>query len=132
MSSPEAIGELLAQGTLALAGVSRSGRGYGNRILRDLVAKGYRVFPVHPEAGELAGYAAYRSLADLPEPVGGLVLVVPPGVGVRLIREAAALGITRVWMQPGAESKEAIACGRDLGLTVIAHHCILVLSQSRG
>ncbi len=131
MSSARAIEEFLDQGTLALAGVSRSGRGYGNRVLRDLVTKGYRVFPIHPEAGELAGHTAYRSLADLPEPVGGLVLVVPPRVSEELIREAAALGIARVWMQPGAESEAAVAAGRDAGLSVIAGHCILVFSTRR-
>jgi len=132
MQSHESIELFLAQETLALAGVSRSGAGYGNRVLHDLSSKGYRVLPVHPWARELAGHAAYPSLAGLPEAVGGLVLVVPPPETAKLVRQAAALGMTRVWMQPGAESEEAIAYCRDHGLSVIAHRCILVLSSKRG
>ena len=118
--------------TLALAGVSRSGRGYGNRVLRDLTAKGYRVLPVHPVARELGGHRAYPSLGDLPGPVDGLVLVVPPEQSERLVREALAAGIRRVWMQPGAESEEAVTFCRRHGMEVIAGRCILVLSRRRG
>lgn len=131
MPPHEAIEEFLAQETLALAGVSRSGAGYGNRVLRDLTAKGYRVFPVHPQARELAGHTAYPSLADLPEPVGGLVLVVPPAQSEELVRQAAVVGIPRVWMQPGAESPEAIATCHRHGISVIHHRCIMVLSRKR-
>ncbi len=131
MSQRSEIEEFLAVETLALVGVSRSGEGYGNRVLHDLTAKGYRLFPVHPEARELSGHAAYPSLADLPEAVGGLVLVVPPPETKGLVRQAAALGIPRVWMQPGAESDDAIAFAHDRGLGVIAHHCILMLSRNR-
>jgi len=125
------IEDFLAQETLALAGVSRTGRGYGNRVLHDLSAKGYRVFPIHPEARELAGHTAYPSLADLPEPVQGLVLVVPPPQTEALVRQAAAQGIRRIWMQPGAESHEAITFCQSHGLAVVHHRCILMLSRKR-
>ncbi len=128
---PNEIEEFLAQGTVALAGVSRSGGGYGNQVLRDLTRKGYRVLPVHPEVAELGGVPAYGSLAELPEPVGGLILVVPPDESEKLVREAAAAGIRRVWMQPGAESQAAIELGRRLGITVIHHECVMVRSVPR-
>jgi len=131
MPLPESIEEFLAQGILALAGISRSGAGYGNRVLHDLTAKRYQVLPVHPEALELGGHIAYPSLADLPEAIGGLVLVVPPKQSEKLVRQAAALGIPRVWMQPGAESADAITFCHDHGISVIYGLCIMVLSRNR-
>ena len=49
-------------------------------------------------------------------------------VTVQVVREAAALGIPRIWMQPGAESAEATRTAVELGLEVIADGpCLLVV-----
>ena len=45
-----------------------------------------------------------------------------------MVREAASLGIRHLWMQPGAESDEAIQAAESLGLEVIAGGpCLLVV-----
>lgn len=129
MTSRAEIDDFLSQPALALAGASRSGRKFGNAVLKELTAKGYRVFPIHPEADLLGGVRAYRSLRDLPEPVGGLVLVVPKPQAAALVKEAAEAGIRRVWLQQGAESPEAIEAGRAAGLTVIAGECVLMFAR---
>lgn len=122
----------LEQDTLALAGVSRSGRGFGNAVLKDLSGKGYELLPVHPEADEVAGVPCYRSLSRLPRPVGGLILVVPPAETEKLVREAHREGIERIWMQQGAESDEAIRYCREHGIDVIHGECIMMFAQPRG
>lgn len=123
------IKSFLAQKTLALAGASRSGRGYGCIILRHLAGKGYDVLPVHPLARELEGHVCYPSLADLPKPADGLVLVVPPEQTEILVREAFKQDIRRVWMQPGAESPEAVRFCQENGMEVVhGGDCILVLA----
>ena len=126
MTSQEAVDLLLAERTLAIAGVSRSGGGFGNKVLRDLTGKGYEILPVHPSADEVGGIRAYSSLADLPDRVGGLILVVPPTQTEILVKKAQAQAITRIWMQPGAESAEAIQFCRDNGLEVVHDRCIMV------
>jgi predicted CoA-binding protein len=129
MTSRAEIDGFLAQQSLAIAGVSRTGRKFGNTILKDLTGKGYRVFPVHPEADLLDGVRAYKSFRDLPEPVGGVILVVPKPQAVLLVKEAAEAGIPRVWLQQGAESEEAVNAGRDAGLTMVAGECILMFAK---
>ena len=43
------------------------------------------------------------------------------------MREAVALGIRHLWMQPGAESDAAVEAAREAGVNVIAGGpCILV------
>lgn len=122
----------LAQETLALAGVSRSGGKFGNKVLRDLSGKGYKILPVHPEAVDVDGVRCYPSLADLPTAAGGLVLVVPPPQTERLVREAGEAGIGRVWMQPGAESEAAIRFCEERGIDVVHGECIMMFAQPKG
>jgi predicted CoA-binding protein len=126
MTSRAAVDGFLAQKNLALVGVSRGGKKFGNMALRELTANGYRVFPVHPEAETIQGVRCYRSLRDLPEKVGGLLVVVPPSRTEAIVREAAAAGIPRVWMQLGASSPEAVRYCAENGIEAVHGECILM------
>jgi predicted CoA-binding protein len=118
--------EFVGRKRLALAGASRSGKKFGNVILRELKAQGYDVVPVHPAAAELEGLACVRSLAELAGRVEGLVVVTPPAEAVRLVAEAAAAGIGSVWLQQGAASEEAVAVARARGVSLVHGHCLLM------
>ena len=120
------IDEFLAQKTLAIVGVSRRGQKFGNMVLKDLTSIGYRLLPVHPEAAEVDGVKAYPSLAALPEPVGGVIVVVPPAQAEAVVKEAAAHGIRRVWLQQGAESTAAIKFCEENGMSVVHGQCVLM------
>jgi len=123
----------LAERSLAIVGVSRGHGKFGNAAARGLRAAGYRVFAVHPSAEAIAGHACYRSLARLPEPVGGLVTVVPPAQTEAVVRDAAAAGIRRVWMQQGSESPAALEFCAANGIMAVPGECILMfLSQAAG
>ena len=132
MTSQESVDGFLALDTIAIAGVSRSGKGFGNAVLRDLTGKGYEILPVHPEAQEVGGVPCSPSLAELPKPVAGLVLVVPPAQSERLAREAKEAGIGRIWMQQGAESPEAIRYCEENGIDVVHGECIMMFAQPTG
>jgi uncharacterized protein len=125
----EIVEGFLAQEALALAGASRGGKKFGNTIFKDLSVKGYRVHLVHPDAREIDGAACVSSLEELPEAVGGLVLVVPPAQSEKLVREAHAAGIPRVWMQQGAESPTAIEYCRANGMEVVHGECIMMFAE---
>lgn len=132
MTTRAAVEEFLAQPALAVVGVSRTGSKFGNAAFRDLKAKGYRVFPIHPNAATLEGEPCYRSLKELPEPVGGVLIVVPPAAAEQVVRDAAEAGIKRVWLQQGAESLEAIRFCQDHDLTVVSGECILMFAEPAG
>ena len=97
--------------------------------LRELRAKGYRLFPIHPEAEKIEDEPCYRNFTSLPEPVGGVLVVVPPGQTEQVVRDAAAAGVTRVWMQQGAESPAAIEFCKEHGLSVIHGECVLMFAE---
>ena len=129
MTKGAVIEELLAQRKVAVFGVSRSGRKFGNAAYRGLRAAGYRVYAIHPEADRLEGDPSYRSLAALPDPVGAAVLVVPPAEAEKLVPEVARAGIHYVWLQQGAESPAVLAACEKAGLRAVAGECVLMFIQ---
>jgi uncharacterized protein len=52
MVTKAAVSDFTSQRTLALVGMSRSGRGFGNEVYKELKAKGYTVYPRSPVGGE--------------------------------------------------------------------------------
>jgi len=117
--------EFVAQKTLALVGVSRSS-GFGNTLFRHLQRRGYRVFPVNSQTETVEGQRCYRRLEELPEPVGGVVAVVPPPQTKSIVEDCARLGIKHIWMQRGAESDEAVALCREKGIAAVSGQCLLM------
>ena len=132
MTIQAAVKDFVSRRTFAIAGVSRSGEKYGNLVFRDLKAKGYKLYPIHPEASTLEGVAVYKDFDSLPEKVDGVILVVPPAQTEKMIREAAAAGGKRVWMQPGAESEAAIQFCEENGILEVYNMCIMVHSGGPG
>jgi uncharacterized protein len=132
MASRTEIDRFLSEKRLALAGASRTGKKFGNAVIKDLKPKGFEIFPVHPEASEIEGTPCYRSIADLPAGVENLILSVPPEQTERLVQEAAAFGIKRVWMQQGAQSANAIRLCEEKGIRVVHGECILMFAEPLG
>jgi predicted CoA-binding protein len=115
----------VVQKILAVVGVSRT-RGFGNRLFHHLKQNGYRVFPVNDQADTVEGERCFRRLDDLPDAVGGVVTVVPPAKTKGVVEDCARLGISRVWMQQGAESDAAIALCRERGITEVHGACLIM------
>jgi len=132
MNNQAAVKDFVSRKTFAIVGVSRSGQKYGNIVFRDLEAKGYKLYPIHPEAGTLEGVTAYKDFASLPEKVDGVILVVPPEQTEKVVQDAAAAGVKRVWMQPGAESEAAIQFCEENGILAVHDMCIMVHSVGPG
>ena len=126
MSQGQEIADFVNRRVWAVVGASEDRSKFGNRIFLDLRDAGYTVYPVNPKGGELEGAKIYPSLADLPQPPEVIDLVVPPSVTEQVVKEAHELGLTRVWMQPGAESEAAIAYCQEHGLQVVYGACAMV------
>lgn len=129
MTTKAAVKDFLDQQTLAIVGVSRGGRKFGNAAYKELKAKGYQVYLVHPHADTIEGDRCYPSLSALPEPVGGVLIVVPPPETEKVVRDAAEAGIRRVWMQQGAQSQAAIQFCEDQGISAVHGECILMFAE---
>ena len=124
----QATAEFLAGKRVAVTGVSRTPQGHGSNVVyRRLRQRGYQVFAVNPEAGQVEGDTCYPDLASIPGGVDWVVIGTRPQTAEATIRECTDLGITRVWMHrgPGAGSvsHSAAEYGRQRGITVIEGGC---------
>jgi predicted CoA-binding protein len=127
-SEAERIAAFLAATSFAVVGASTDRSKYGNKVLRCYQQNGRTVYPVNPKAPEVEGLRAYPSLAALPAPVPAISIITPPAATEQVVREARAAGVKHVWMQPGAESDEAIRTAEAQGINVIAGGpCLLVV-----
>ncbi len=131
MTDSDLIAEFLALRRYAVVGVSVDHNKYGYKIWRSLQEKGYTVYPVNPGYDEIEGERCYRSLAEVAGKVDVVDLVVPPKVTEEVVKQCAELGLTRVWMQPGAESEEAIRSCRENGIEVLHDVCVMAESLPR-
>lgn len=128
MISKAVVEDFISQKALAIVGVSRGGQKFGNMAYRELKAKGYQLYPIHPSAETLEGDCAYADFKSLPEKVGGVLVIVPPGQTEKVVREAAAAGVTRIWMQRGAESEAAIRFCQESGIAEVHGECIMMFA----
>jgi predicted CoA-binding protein len=127
MDMNQQVTEFLAGRTFAVVGASNDRSKFGNKVLRAYVQHHLRAIPVHPTLKEVEGLTCVPDLASLPEPVHGVSIITPPPITEKIVEQAHAVGIKRLWMQPGAESTAAIERCHELGIDVIAGGpCILV------
>ena len=127
-SETERIQAFLKSGPFAVVGASTDRSKYGNKVLRCYQQHGREVYPINPRAPEVEGLKAYPSLAALPVPVPAISVITPPAATEQVVRQAHAAGVKHVWMQPGAESDEAVRAAEALGMNVIAGGpCLLVV-----
>jgi len=58
--------------------------------------------------------------------IDGVLVIVPSTQAMQVLREAASLGLTKIWLQQGAESPETLALATDLGFSLVSGKCILM------
>jgi|GEM_PF-78928 len=120
----------LRQDRIALVGASHDPKSFSRAVMRELLEVGYDVVPVNPKGGTIEGRTVYERLADIPEPVGGALVLVSAATSEAVVREAGAAGIPRVWLHrgggPGSSSPEAVQAANELGLTLVDGECPLM------
>ena len=126
------INDFIGEKSLALIGASRSGKKFGNTILRELTGKGYKLALIHPEVTEIEGIGCYAALGELPDHIHNLILCVPPDQVLEIIQTLSGSPIRNLWMQQGSESTEAIAYCHGHDINVVAGECILMFAQPAG
>jgi predicted CoA-binding protein len=136
MPSRAAIDDFLAQDHLAFVGASRDPKEFANSVYRKLREGGRTMYPVHREADEVEGDHAFVRLADVPDPVDGVVIMAPPGTEVDITREAIDRGIPRVWLHRGAGqgpvAPEAVALCEAASVEVVDGACPLMFEGHVG
>ncbi len=84
---------------------------------------GKRVVPVDPEADTIDGDKAYKSLADIPDAIDGVVIEVPPSETLGWVEQAASKGVPRAWIHMNRDTPEALAAAAAKGIEVCTGTC---------
>jgi predicted CoA-binding protein len=122
------IERFLTSPAYGVVGASLRRHKYGNKVLRCYQQNGRRVIPVNPRETVIEGATCVATVLDLPDDVQSISVITPPPVTERVVDEAIRRGIKHVWMQPGAESDQAVAACEAAGINVIADgSCVLVV-----
>ncbi|KAJ2375263.1 hypothetical protein IW150_002645 [Coemansia sp. RSA 2607] len=115
----------LAARSFAVVGASPDRTKFGNKVLHWYAANRLPVVGINPKVAEIDGIACHPSLAALAaESSGNLTgvsvsFVTPPAISESVLRQAADLGVTHVWFQPGSEPNDWPRLAKDLGVTAI-------------
>jgi predicted CoA-binding protein len=131
----EAATDFLSCRRIAVTGVSREPSQHGaNIVFTRLKERGYEVFAVNPNAERVEGVPSHPDLGSIPGGVEAVVIATAPEHADGTVREAAGLGITRVWMHRSfggsSVSDPAVEFGREHGMTVIDGGCPLMFGPT--
>ena len=98
---------------------------YEGRALYELFkGAGIRIFPISPDLNKVAGDKTYRSLSELPAHVDVVIDCLSKGNAVKVVEEAAAAGVKRIFFQPNTNSPEAVNLCKTKGIEC-AKGCML-------
>jgi predicted CoA-binding protein len=113
--------------TIAVVGLSTNPAKAAHSVPAAMQAAGFRVIPVHPSAESILGERAYRTLADVPEPVDVVEVFRPSPEAPGVAREAVGIGAKALWLQQGIASPGARAIAEDGGLAYVEDECMAVV-----
>ncbi|HYY78607.1 MAG TPA: GNAT family N-acetyltransferase, partial [Actinomycetes bacterium] len=137
-----ALQTVLAPGSVAVLGASRTRGTVGGELFHNLVTGGFSgpVYPVNPKAPVVQSVLAYPTVAEVPGPVDLAVVVVPAGGVVQAARQCAAKGVRALvvisagFAETGPEGverqAELLRVCREAGMRLIGPNCLGVVDTN--
>ncbi|HRU38752.1 MAG TPA: CoA-binding protein, partial [Candidatus Goldiibacteriota bacterium] len=96
-------------------------------LFEELRVKGYDAVPVNPNAEEIGGVKAFKSIKDVRPAVEGVIAVVPPAEQEKVVLETAEAGVKDIWLHEhvmkGVTNPAAVGLAAQKGLNVIVGFC---------
>jgi predicted CoA-binding protein len=120
------IKEFMSQRKFAVVGATDNPEKYGNQIVKNLINRGYEVYPVNPKLQRVEGLRCYPGLTDIPVKVDVVDFVVPPAATEDILKQCRDLGLNRIWLQPGSESEKAINFCNENDFKVVHSVCVMM------
>lgn len=117
--------ELLSYKNWVVVGDILNERKYAYRILSALRNANFNVSGINPR--DNSG-KAYKTLEEVPYKVDVIDLCINPISGLKVIEEAISLGISKILIQPGAESDEILSLCKNKGIIAIEGCALVELS----
>jgi uncharacterized protein len=112
--------------TITVVGASNHPAKAAHTVPAHMQRHGWRIVPVNPRGGTILGEPAYPALADVPEQVEFVDVFRPSAQAADVVRQAAAVGASAVWLQLGIVSAEGRRIAEDAGMLYVEDRCLYV------
>lgn len=88
---------------IALIWASNNPDKYWNKILVDLVSKGYIVYPVNPKSKYINNIKVFKNIAELWDNIDVFNFVIPPLATLKVLEDHKDFLLNKyLWFQPGS------------------------------
>jgi predicted CoA-binding protein len=112
--------------TITVVGASNAPNKAAHYVPQHMQEHGWRIIPVNPSASEILGEPVFRTLAEVPEPVGLVDVFRPSEAAPDIARQAVAAGASALWLQLHIASAEAREIAEAAGLLYVENRCLIV------
>ena len=129
MNSLSSIQSFLEPKELAISGVSRNPKKFGRVVYEHLLKRGFRIYPINPNADRIDGETCYRNVSSLPDHVDRLYIVAPRDQTSGILEEAARKGIRKVWIQQRSENDDAEQIALQNKIELVQKECIMKFAE---
>jgi len=121
--------------SIAVVGASTDPKKWGFHILLNVVKGGYtgRIYPVNSQQKEILGFKAYATVAQIPEAVDLILLIIPPSDILKVLHDCGKNGakvgvvITAGFGEVSHEGRllqeEMVGLARSLGMRLVGPNC---------
>jgi acetate---CoA ligase (ADP-forming) len=144
VAATAALRHVLEPGSVAVIGASRKRGSVGGQLFHNLLHAGFHgpVYPINRHARVVQSVPAYKTLADVPEPVDLVVIAVPAADVLDAARECAKHGVHALvvisagFAEASDEGREAqrelLEICRASGMRLVGPNCLGVLNTAPG
>lgn len=124
ITTDDGIRELLASTkSIALVGASPNPERASHAVMRYMIDRGYKVYPVNPMEKEILGMKVYPSIKDIGEPIDMVDIFRRSEDAGPICDEAIAIGAKSIWMQLAIINEEGCKRAEAAGLKVVMDRC---------
>jgi hypothetical protein len=128
MNTKNDIDRFFAEKKVALVGFSRNPKHFSRMAYKSLVEKGFDVFPVNPNMGQIDDKKVYNDISEIPKDVKRAIFMTSKQITPQEIEKAISHGVDHIWVQQGAHSEESLKKGDPAGV-FIHNKCIMMFAD---
>ena len=108
---------------IAIVGASSNPERDSFKVMKFLLDKGYKIFPVNPKEANILGSKCYQSLTSIDERIDMVDIFRAKEFVFDLTKEAIEINAKIIWMQEGIIDKKSSSLAISYGIKVVMDEC---------
>lgn len=128
MASIIQIENFLKNKKIAVAGASINPNKLSNNIVKELIDKGYQVYPVNPKGGEIHSRKVYHNISELPTDVESVYILTNKSRAKDILTESINNNKKNIWIHQSIDIDYNVSSEINL----IMGYCIIMFINAKG